>query len=323
MLVLERQKSMKQLVLEALLRRLPESEEVYEYYEEIYLQMKRGYEGELKSDREWRELSIPSKHYLLHNLETENLHGYSHQIDTLFICPHFIWLLEIKNITGRIDFQMEINQFIRTRFDGTLESMRNPIDQAERHIRFLKQILSELKITLPLIYSIVITDNTTIIGSVPNHISVFHLSGLQSKLTALYNQYPKKISPQQMKKLTERLMRMQVKKEWHPNIDCGKLKKGALCERCNYQIKMDYKYGRFICPRCNYSSKDVLLESLHDYALLLKPWITNNEFSKFFNIPIKTSYDLLKKLPLYPKGVKKGRIYIIPEDILEYKSYFI
>lgn len=319
MLVLDRQKSMKLLVLEALLRRLPETEEGYGYYEEIYLQAKKGYEGELKTDREWQELSVPSKYYLLHNLQTENPHGHSHQIDTLFICPQFLWLLEIKNISGRIDFQMERNQFIRTRFDGSLESLRNPIDQAERHIRFLKHILSQLKITLPLIYSIVITDDTTIIGSVPNHIPVFHLSGLQSKLMALYNQYPKKISLQQMKKLTEHLMRMQVKKEWHPKVDSGKLKKGALCERCNYQIRMIYKYGRFICPKCSFSSKDVLIESLHDYALLFKPWITKNEFSNFFGIPLKTSYKLIAKLPLKAVGENRGRIYRIPDDILSYR----
>lgn len=317
MLVLERQKSLKHLVLEALLRRLPQTEEVYEYYEEIYLQIKKGYEGEMKSDREWQELSVPSKYYLLHNFETENIHGYSHQIDTLFICPHFLWLLEIKNITGRIDFQMEKNQFVRTRFDGTLESMRNPIDQAERHIRFLKQILSELKITIPLLYSIVITDDTTIIGSVPKHISVFHLSGLQSKLNELYHQYPKRINLQQMKEIAEHLLSKRIKKEWRPNIEIEKLKKGALCERCNYKIAMFYKRGRFICPRCNFNSKDVLIESLHDYSLLFKPWITKSEFSKFFNIPKKTAYKLIVKLPLEPIGESRGRIYMIPKDILK------
>lgn len=319
MIILERKKPVKLFLLEALLRRWQESERDYGYFRELYLQMKKGYEGELKFDREWKELIIPTEYYLFHHFETENTYGHSHQIDTLFICPNFLWLLEIKNSSGRIDFQMERNQLIRTRFDGTTESLRTPIDQAERHIRFLKGKLERLNIHLPLIYSIVIADDATIIGPVPNSISVFHLGGLQSKLDALYRQYPKKLSTQQMEQLKEELVKMQIPIKWRPQIDVRKIKKGALCKQCEYQTVMDYKKGRFICPKCNFKDKETLIEALHDYALLIKPWITNAEFSRFFDIHPKTAYELIKKLPLQQKGEKRGRIYIIPENILEWK----
>src|SRR5690606_38285646 len=165
----------------------------------------------------------------------------------------------------------------------------------------------------------VIIDDTTIIGAVPKRVSVFHLSGLQNKLNNLYQQYPNTISPKNMDKLKEYLIKIQKKKSWEPNLDRGKLKTGALCKNCDYKIRMNYEFGRFICPKCNTKSIDVLIEALHDYSLLYKPWITKREFSEFFGIPINSTYRIIIKLPLEAVGKNSGRVYKIPKDILKYK----
>lgn len=35
----------------------------------------------------------------------------------------------------------------------------------------------------------------------------------------------------------------------------------------------------------------MIIESLHDDALLIKPWISDAEFGRFFNIPSRTAYE--------------------------------
>ncbi|MFJ7407801.1 MULTISPECIES: nuclease-related domain-containing protein [unclassified Lysinibacillus] len=42
--------------------------------------------------------------FVLHNLVLANAVKHSHQLDTLFICNHFILVVEIKNISGKLDF---------------------------------------------------------------------------------------------------------------------------------------------------------------------------------------------------------------------------
>ncbi|QCR31364.1 nuclease-related domain-containing protein [Lysinibacillus sp. SGAir0095] len=97
--ILKRQKSSKLINLEALLRRLPENEQAdYSFYMEQYIVQRKGYDGELWVDQLWNELTIPCRYNLFHSYETINSAGYSHQIDTLLLTPHFIWLIEIKNI---------------------------------------------------------------------------------------------------------------------------------------------------------------------------------------------------------------------------------
>ncbi len=64
----------------------------------MYFRQRKGYQGELKVDNEWNELSIPIEYYLLFNYETVNEIGNSHQMDTIMLSPNFIFIVEIKNI---------------------------------------------------------------------------------------------------------------------------------------------------------------------------------------------------------------------------------
>lgn len=321
MLIGEREMSSKMIVLESLLRRLDDDFE-YEYWKSLYNRLKFGYEGELRVDREWQEMIIPSNYYLYHNFETENEWGNSHQIDSLFICRHFILLLEIKNIGGQIEFDQVKHQFIRTRSDGTKESFSNPIDQIERHERFFRHNLVKWDISIPIEYAIVLAQPSTIIGVTPKNVSIFHLSGLQTRVQNLFKKYPQsRITQEQLEMLNVNLLAIQKRIIWKPNIDRSKLRKGVLCKECKYNSVMEFKYGRFVCPVCNLKSKDALYEALHDYRLIYKPWITNREFKIFFNVSSSNTVNkMLKRLGFEYEGVNRGRIYFIPEDILK-KSY--
>ncbi|MFJ8234798.1 nuclease-related domain-containing protein [Ureibacillus sp. NPDC094379] len=203
-------------------------------------------------------MKIPTEFYLYHNYETENEVGHIHQIDSIFLCPHFILLLEIKNIAGRIDFDQNKHQLIRTRLDGTHEGFFNPIDQIERHVKFFRHKLTDWSIELPIEYCIVFTQQSTLIGAVPPNVPIFHVSGLYTRVENLFKKYPiKSISKEQLALIHNKVLTMYSRKHWKPNIETSRFRKGALCKECKGQAGMIYKRGRFICPVCGFKSKEV------------------------------------------------------------------
>ena len=98
MILLERAKSNKLVMLEALLSRLHPSDSDYNYFKESYPRQVAGYEGEKWVDREWFDMPKLSCHYLLLNYEFENEFGFPHQIDTLSLTTKFMLIIEMKKI---------------------------------------------------------------------------------------------------------------------------------------------------------------------------------------------------------------------------------
>ncbi|RKQ13528.1 nuclease-related domain-containing protein [Ureibacillus endophyticus] len=318
MIVLQREKPNNLILLESILRRLPMEDEEYEYYKNLYITTKHGFEGEIRVDREWGEIIVPSNHYLFHNYETENEVNHSHQIDTIFICRNFILLLEIKNIGGQIDFDQKKHQFIRTRLDGTRAGFSNPINQIERHVRFFKRMIWNWNIALPVEYAIILAQPTTIIGDVPSEIAIFHVSGLQTHIYHLFSKYNyNQISDQELECVKKKLLEMRKPKEWDVNVDRNKLRTGALCKRCLYKFVMEFKHGQFVCPVCKTKTKESLYEALLDYRNLHDVWISNSEFRNYLYIESRyAAKRLIIDLKLEYRGFRRDRQYKIPRNIL-------
>ncbi len=122
-------------------RRLPKAHTKYIYYQDMLNRTKAGYAGERRVDQEWREIYLQQAYYLLHDVEFKAKGGLTYQINTLLMTQYFILVLEIKNISGRVDFMAENHQFIRVTSDGRVDGFRNPLDQVKRHARFMSRML--------------------------------------------------------------------------------------------------------------------------------------------------------------------------------------
>ncbi|MFY3793023.1 nuclease-related domain-containing protein [Ureibacillus sp. MALMAid1270] len=321
MIVLERSVPYNLVVLDALLRRVNLIDSEFEYYMDLYTNLKVGLEGELLVDQEWEELEIPIEYALFHNYEAVNGFGKSHQIDTLFLSKYFIWLLEIKNISGILNIEDAKSQFIRTKFDGSSDSYSNPVEQIERHARFIRRTIRNWGINIPVETAIIIVKDSTIIGEVPKTVSIFHRSGMQSKLNELFRKYPNSyLSDHNFKVIQKKLMEMYKRKIWRPKIKTENIKKGVICNNCGKIMK--YIYGAFVCPICNKKSKDDILKALIDYRYLINEWITNRELRTFLGIDSRYSVArLIKSFNFEFVGDLKSRKYKIP-DIGYAKTYY-
>jgi Nuclease-related domain len=257
----------------------------------------------------------------LNGLKFENEAGFTHQIDTLMICPYFILVLEAKNISGRIDIDDETNQCTRTRVDGTVEGFTNPVDQVRRHGRFVRGFLRELGVSVPVVCGVVFCNSNSIIGKVnARDVLVFQVSGLRYKVDRLFSMYREEVfDVEELRWLGEKLIaRRKVQDSWRPKYDKGRLRTGVLCSRCHYHSRMQYRYGKWECPRCGNEDNRAFYEALHDYRLLKGEGISNSEFREFVGIKCrKTAYRLLKNLGLESQGELRYKKYLIPKDIMK------
>ncbi len=314
--ILKRQKSRKLQSLEALLRRLPENDVGdFNFYKDIYVSQRKGYNGEVCVDQMWKEMNIPQSYCLFHGFETVNHAGRSHQMDTIVLTPQFIWLLEIKDIGGRIDIDESKQQMIRTNQEGLIESFKNSLDQIKRHSEFINRKLRDLRMNLPVECAVIFVSDYTIIGAIPKGAPIFHASGLQTELDKISQKHrERKLSTSQFEKLKTVLMNMLHRKDWQAKIDVKILRKGVLCKNCDYKSVMKFEYGSFKCVKCGVKSKDAYLEALLDYRYLWSEWISNRELREYLGVESRYSIiRLIKELNLEYQGTFRDRKYRIPD----------
>ena len=316
MIVLERRIPDQLLMYEALLKRMDVESAKYRDMLLKYQNLKKGYYGELRADREWQDMHIQREHYLLYSFEAKNQFGHTFQMDTLFMCRHFILVMESKDIGGRLDFDDTTRQFTQTRANGEVLSFSNPIDQVLRHQAFVQEELMKIGVSLPVIPVVVITDPSTIIGSKSKEVSVFNITGLRSKLEKLFEHYSQVVSDEQLDYVKDHFITCYTRLPIKRNYPQVLLLPGAICTTCRKQ--MVHVRRCFQCVACGGKNSRGMYEAMHDYRLLYKEWITNSEFREYMGIStVYTASKMLKRMNLPHTGGNKNRRYFIPEDILE------
>lgn len=300
-------------VLDALKRRIDVNHPQHGYVSSLLRRAEIGYQGEMKVDRLWQELAVPTNALLLHSYETTNDIGNSHQMDTLFVCPHFILILEIKNVSGTIWYEEDKHQFLRRKRTGEVESFQSPFDQVQRHAELMDRVVGRLGLALPIHKAVVIAESSTIIGSIPAEFQIFHAIGLPAELKKLLLKYSNTVlSPVHYELLTSHIQSIHKPGIYVPRFDIPPLRMGAICE-CGRGMR--FHYGKFVCT-CGVRLREPLYQGLHDYRVLRSEWIANREFREFFLIESEDSANkLLKRMKFYYEGSNKGRRYLIPKDV--------
>lgn len=313
MIILKRGIPSKLRVLESLLRRGQLSEEQKELFENQLWRVEIGYFGECRADEYWEDLAWSEPHFLFHDYEAVNSRGYSHRIDSIFLNQHFIFIIELKHISGMLRFDQQTHQFTRMKKDGQLESFLNPFDQVERHQAFIQTIVWKVGLELPVISGVIITQQSAVIQNAPQDGLIFQLSGLSSKMKQLKNHFPTKISIEQLTLLKNELLQQHEPSVRRPMMENISIQKGAICQKGHV---MKYAQGKFKCSCGGEKSNHVLKQGLLDYKFLIRPTITNAQFRDFFFISsIHAASKILKRLNLPYKGEFKNRVYIIPDDL--------
>lgn len=286
MILKERRPPIEITQLEAVIPRLSKVH-IMKRIEKELSNSRKGYAGEQKVDRYTsllkNDFTILQDVYLYNN-------GTSFQIDTLIIGPRGIFVIEIKDLSGTLLFNLITNQFIRI-YHNKEESFRNPIIQATTNKLQLTEWLSNRNIKDIPIYSLVaIADPSTIIKVTPEDrdISniVMHGEYIPHQIIQIDNRLAGR-SSQSHPKIGKLILQeckafdLDLTKEY--GIIPESILGGVVCPRCN-KIGMNRKHGKWNCTHCHHTSKDAHIQALSDYFSLIKPWITNKECRRFLSI---------------------------------------
>jgi hypothetical protein len=280
--------------------------------------IKAGYKGELILRYYIKQLPN-EKYYIFHDLQLTH-NGVHFQIDTLLISRYYILIIEAKNIKGTVIFDNVFNQLIRINSDGTEDTFEDPRIQVKRLRKLLGGFLAENGLNfLPIDHLVFFSSTKTILKTNTNDYGSLEMvckgRDLFNKIERLEKKYT---HPRVNDEITLEMANFLLRNHSPMKIDILKeysltrmdLRTGVCCPKCLHIPMTYYKRRKWICPVCDYISKEAFIDGVRDYFLLINPTISNSECRNFLHIPtIDTAQKLLFQLNLPTSGTKKGRIY--------------
>ncbi|MCM3720063.1 nuclease-related domain-containing protein [Fictibacillus phosphorivorans] len=303
--------------LNFLLKRLPLHQLKRKEVEDYLARQMAGFRGEQSMNYFYRYLPQDQIEFL-HNIRIIH-QDYYFQMDTLIITPHFILILEIKNIAGHLYFDNLFSQVIRIH-DGKKESFDDPIQQVERQAFHLSEVLKNKKVPfIPIETLVVVTNPKTLVESAPGHTDAIHRviksPDLKKRFDLLTNKHTKEVlSKMEIKKMKRLLNKLHT--PYDPDvcslfqIDKSELMKGVFCPSC--ELILNRTKRSWYCTNCDQHFKKAHIQAIKDYAVLISDHITNKDFKEFLNLPSSSiSYHLLRALNLPYTGSTKDRTYLL------------
>lgn len=239
------------------------------------------------------------------------------QIDTLIITRHGIFLIEIKNYSGMIQFDETIGKTIKTSNTGEIEKFECGVHQVDRAVHGLTRILTKIPLQIPIIPILVMANSKTEVTQYP-----------QSFPVKYRKQLPKYIRQHltRKEKVTEEERRM-IDRQIRVHISTNKqiplcerytipptdLKSGIICPQC--EEAMHKTQGRsWTCVACQFISTSVIEQLCIDWFELIHPTLTNQQLRKFLNINTKSATRVLTKLDLQKVGTTRDTYYAIKKQ---------
>lgn len=134
--------------LEALLSRLPKNHLRYGEIEKELRIARAGANGEKVLRSVFEKYIFQGEHYIFHDLNL--ISSGLFQIDTLFLSQHGAFILEMKNIAGRIRFSDINKQLVRTLESGQIDSFECPSVQLERNKMLLADWFLARQLSIPI-----------------------------------------------------------------------------------------------------------------------------------------------------------------------------
>ncbi|MFJ5716212.1 nuclease-related domain-containing protein [Neobacillus sp. NPDC093127] len=302
------------LQAEALERRVTKTNEKIPDIKSKIRILKSGYNGE-KTVKYYLDQIPEHKYHIFYGLRLP-IGNTFFQIDALLFSQKLILIIDAKNHSGKLIFEKQ--QLIHE-YGENREIYENPVAQVNRHKISLRNLFDKNKIPfIPIENLVAICKASTEIIIGPNYKEaeqkVIKAYDLLNKINELEEKYSeKKINQKTISQVTNLLLSLHTPQK----IDILKLFQftvdeiipGVQCPRCLH-IPMEYKRGKWICPKCLLFSNDAFLNGINDYFLLVKPSFSNPEIRKFLQMPSsRTTTSRLPSSHLPYTGTKRGRIY--------------
>lgn len=259
------------------------------------------------------------EHYIFHDLNLTSTGKF--QLDTLFLSPQGVYILEIKNIAGRIHFPNEWNQMVRVLDNGQTDAFECPSVQLERNCFLLEDWFHSRNLSVPITGAVVFTQSRQLIENSRPRLTMLFPYELPNVLRKR-EQKPPILDSKTLSVIVHELS--SAHQDFNPfplcntmNISPLDIKSGVQCENCG-MLGMDKIFRGWICPGCHHVSKRAHQRTIQDWFMLVSETMTNRECREFLHVSANyTAARLLGELPLEPEGMSRGRFYRFPLNLMK------
>jgi hypothetical protein len=228
---------------------------------QYYLNLQKGYEGEVLFDEYLHRIEIES--YVINDLLFDLNHSHF-QIDSLLISQAYLNLFEVKNFEG--EFYFEGDKF--KKINGT--EVKNPMLQLDRNESLFRQLLNSFGIKIPIRAYLVFINPEFTLYQAPLDRRII----LPTNLNRLIQQFNNQQSSlnKQHDRLSEKLLASHIAKSPFskvPRYDYNDLRKGVFCQTCG-TVMEEYHGHKFTCKTCamNENTEKAVLRNVQEYRVL-------------------------------------------------------
>ena len=285
MIIKTRSIEYKYMGLQMLYRRLPSEHAMKAVIHSKMKSAKAGIMGETKVAEVFDRYSFPFNCRILHDVSLSSNGKF--QMDTVFISPYYIVILECKNIVGELCFETIPPCLTRTLENGKKEIFESPEVQVYRNMYLFKEWLHGRGIELPVKGVIVLSNMKSKVVKPPNHTDVIYASSIPVYLRNLPRD-KKYLSSTQMDDLAQSIVAAHqayfpypMCKNW--SIDPACLMTGVQCKGCE-QFGMVKKNIGWICSNCGNIDRNAHVLTIQEWFTLIDDRISNKDCRKFLQI---------------------------------------
>lgn len=301
----------KYIGLEMLYQRLPDEHPMKKVINSKILSAKAGIIGETIVEEVFNKYKFPFNYCVLHDLNLSSNGKF--QIDTLFICPYYVVVLECKNIVGELSFEKEPPYLKRELENGQIDGFESPEVQVDRNIYLLGEWLSVRGIDIPVMGVVVFNSTKSKIVNPPDHTSVIYATSIPVFLRRLPRE-KEYLTLTQMSDLAHSIAKAHqayfpypMCKNWR--IDPEDLITGVLCGKCG-RFGMEKLKAGWYCSSCCNIDRRAHERAIKDWFVLIKDSLTNKECRKFLHLSsYQTSLRILETMNLTRFGDNNKTIY--------------
>ncbi|SDN99750.1 Nuclease-related domain-containing protein [Psychrobacillus sp. OK028] len=303
--------------MELLAKRLPL---MHPFYNKLLIEIqttRAGDYGEKIVFKELEKLQLPFKCFVFHKvmLRTEK----TFEMDVLLITPYGAVILEIKNITGKLEFKENPSQLIQTRDSGEVNNYPCPVTQLTEYKYLLSKFLSAHNFSIPVNGAIVFATRKSFVETSSSKASILYTNEIHSYLRNLQDHTPV-LTNSQIDLLKKLILKKNSPFSYFPltkhfYIDASDVIRGVACPNCG-QIGMQKIQKKWYCPQCYLKDSKAHIESLRTYFLLCNNYITNKTCREF--LLLNSRYEakrILINSSLIKIGDKKSTKYIMKSSI--------
>lgn len=275
--------------------------------------MEAGIGGEDRVADVLSQFSFPFDIHIFHDLSPSADEKF--QTDTHCLTPWYGLVLEVKNISGILEFNENPPQLISTKEDGCQYGYESPVSQLQRNCEFLREWFLHRGIQLPIYGAVVLAYPKQIVKTAPPRTKLLFPNMIPAYLKSIPQQ-GQKLAPETFNWLSAELLKSHQRYLPKPICETYKLRwsdfrTGVGCITCG-RLGMIKQPRTWVCPFCQATDPLAHQRALLEWYLIFKRTITNRECREFLNVnDIHIAKRILHNMSFKSEGDFRYRKYIM------------